>query len=167
MQHILYTIWQIKIQFIRNLIVLLNENAVIYIGDVAFETRKDFEKCKKQCGEHWDNEEIYFVYDEIKKEFTNSEYVMTVWNGENLIGLISAITDGYINVFITYLLVKPEYQKMGLGKIMMNDFMKKFEGFGRWILTTELDKEEYYKKFGFNIDGIAMFNNDWKEDIEG
>lgn len=97
----------------------------------------------------------------------NSEYVMTVWNGENLIGLISAITDGYINVFITYLLVKPEYQKMGLGKIMMNDFMKKFEGFGRRILTTELDKEEYYKKFGFNIDGIAMFNNDWKEDIEG
>ncbi len=49
---------------------------------------------------------------------------------------------------------------------MMNDFMKKFEGFGRRILTTELDKEEYYKKFRFNIDGIAMFNNDWKEDIE-
>ena len=65
------------------------------------------------------------------KAIKNSEYVMTVWSGENLIGLISAITDGYINVFITYLLVNPEYQKMGLGKIMMNDFMKKFEGFGR------------------------------------
>lgn len=26
---------------------------------------------------------------------------------------------------------------------------------------------EYYKKFGFNIDGIAMFNKDWKKDIEG
>lgn len=102
------------------------------------------------------------LYNAIK----NSEYVMTVWNGENLIGLISAITDGYINVFITYLLVNPEYQKMGLGKIMMNDFVKKFEGFGRRILTTELDKEEYYKKFGFNIDGIAMFNKDWKNDID-
>lgn len=67
----------------------------------------------------------------------------------------------------TALLVNPEYQKIGLGKIMMNDFMKKFEGFGRRILTTEFDKEEYYKKFGFNIDGIAMFNKDWKEDIEG
>ena len=103
------------------------------------------------------------LYNAIK----NSEYVMTVWDGENLIGLISAITDGYINVFITYLLVNPEYQKVGLGKIMMNDFMKKFEGFGRRILTTELDKEQYYKKFGFNIDGIAMFNKDWKEDIQG
>ena len=103
------------------------------------------------------------LYNAIK----NSDYVMTVWSGENLIGLISAITDGYINVFITYLLVNPEYQKMGLGKTMMHDFMKKFKGFGRRVLTTELDKEEYYKKFGFNIDGIAMFNKDWKEDLEG
>lgn len=61
---------------------------------------------------------------------------MTVWSGEHLIGLISAITDGYINVFITYLLVNPEYQEMGLGKIMLNDFMKKFEWVGRRILTT-------------------------------
>lgn len=102
------------------------------------------------------------LYNAIK----NSEYVMTVWDNENLVGLISAITDGYINVFITYLLVKPDYQKKGLGKIMMNDFIKKFEGFGRRILTTEIDKEEYYKKFGFNIEGIAMLNKDWKEDIK-
>lgn len=64
-----------KIKFIKELIGFLNENGVIYIGDVAFDTREDLEKCKKQCEEHWDNEEIYFVYDEIKKEFTNSEFV--------------------------------------------------------------------------------------------
>lgn len=64
-----------KIEFIKKLIGLLNENAVIYIGDVAFNTRRDLEKCKEQCGEHWDNEEIYFVYDEIKREFPNSEFI--------------------------------------------------------------------------------------------
>ena len=64
-----------KIKFIKELIGFLNEYGVIYIGDVAFDTREDLEKCKKQCEEHWDNEEIYFVYDEIKKEFTNSEFV--------------------------------------------------------------------------------------------
>ena len=95
----------------------------------------------------------------------NSEYVMTVWNNEDLIGLISAIDDGAINVFITYLLVKPEYQKQGLGKIMMNDFIKKYEGYGRRILTTELDKENYYNKYGFSIEGISMFNKDWKDDL--
>lgn len=95
----------------------------------------------------------------------NSDYVMTVWEDEKLIGLISAISDGYINVFITYLLVHPDYQKRGLGKIMMEDFLKKFDGFGRRILTTELDKENFYQKFGFCIDGISMFNKDWKEDL--
>ncbi len=99
------------------------------------------------------------------KAINNSEYVMSVWNNEELIGLISAISDGAINVFITYLLVKPEYQKSGLGTIMMNDFCKKFEGYGRRILSTEMDKEKFYNRFGFTIDGIVMFNKDWKEDF--
>lgn len=50
--------------------------------------------------------------------------------------------------------------------MMMNDFCKKYEGYGRRILSTELDKEDYYKKFDFTIDGIVMFNKDWKEDFE-
>jgi len=95
----------------------------------------------------------------------NSEYVMSVWNNDELIGLISAISDGAINVFITYLLVKPEYQKRGVGKIMMNDFCKHFKGYGRRILSTELDKEKYYNKFGFIVDGIVMFNKDWENDF--
>lgn len=100
------------------------------------------------------------------KAIKNSEYVMSVWKDNELIGLISAISDGAINVFITYLLVKPEYQKQGLGKAMMNDFCKRFAGYGRRILSTEIDKEQYYNKFGFNIDGIVMFNKDWREDFE-
>lgn len=100
------------------------------------------------------------LYNAIK----NSEYVVSVWLEEELVGLISAISDGAINVFVTYLLVKPKYQKSGLGSIMMNDFCEKFKGYGRRILTTELDKEEFYNKFGFEIDGIAMFNKDWQND---
>jgi ribosomal protein S18 acetylase RimI-like enzyme len=95
----------------------------------------------------------------------NSDYVMSVWDNNELIGLISAISDGAINVFITYLLVKPEYQKQGIGKILLTDFCKKFEGFGRRIVSTEIDKEEFYNKFGFLIDGIVMFNKDWKNDF--
>ena len=95
----------------------------------------------------------------------NSEYIMSVWNNDELIGLISAISDGAINVFITYLLVKPEYQNKGVGKIMMNDFCKHFKGYGRRILSTELDKEKYYNKFGFVVDGIVMFNKDWENDF--
>lgn len=95
----------------------------------------------------------------------NSDYVVSAWCDNSLVGLISAISDGTINVFITYLLVSPEFQKKGIGKILMEDFCKSFEGFGRRILSTEIDKEKYYKKFGFNVEGIVMFNKDWKEDL--
>ena len=96
----------------------------------------------------------------------NSGYVMSAWIEDELIWLISAIDDGAINVFITYLLIKPKYQKQGLGKIMMNDFCKKYDGYGRRILSTEMDKEKYYNKFDFIIDGIVMFNKDWKDDFK-
>lgn len=101
------------------------------------------------------------------KAIKNSSYVISAYNNNELIGLLSAIDDGNINVFLTYLLIKPQYQKLGIGKKMMSDFCNHYKGFGRRILTTELDKEDYYKKFGFSIEGIAMFNKDWRNDING
>lgn len=100
------------------------------------------------------------LYNAIK----NSDLVISVWNDEKLVGLISTISDGYINVFITYLLVSPEFQKQKIGTQLMNKVLEHYKGFGRRILSTELDKEKYYNKFGFNIDGIVMFNKDWSDD---
>ena len=39
------------------------------IGDVAFETRKKLEQCREAAGDEWDDEEIYFVVDELKRAF--------------------------------------------------------------------------------------------------
>ena len=47
----------------------LKENGKIIIGDVAFETRKDLEECKLKAGDTWDNDEIYFVIEELRKDF--------------------------------------------------------------------------------------------------
>ena len=47
----------------------LKENGKIIIGDVAFETRKDLEQCKLKAGDTWDNDEIYFVVEELRKDF--------------------------------------------------------------------------------------------------
>jgi len=35
-----------KVNFIKELIKLLNEKSIIYIGDIAFERRSNLEKCK-------------------------------------------------------------------------------------------------------------------------
>lgn len=46
----------------------LKENGKIIIGDVAFETRKDLEQCKLKAGDTWDDDEIYFVAEELRKD---------------------------------------------------------------------------------------------------
>lgn len=58
-----------KIAFLFELRNYLKENGKIIIGDVAFETRKDLEKCRLSVGNAWDDNEIYFVVEELRKDF--------------------------------------------------------------------------------------------------
>lgn len=58
-----------KISLIETMTDLLNEEGLILIGDVAFANRQDLERCREKAGEEWDDEEIYFVFDELRKTF--------------------------------------------------------------------------------------------------
>ena len=58
-----------KVDFIKGLLPLLNDGGKILIGDVAFNTRAEWEQCRADSGDAWDDDEIYFVFDEIKRYF--------------------------------------------------------------------------------------------------
>ena len=58
-----------KVSFLRDLRDHLNPGGRIFIGDVAFETRSQLEQCRMDAGDEWDDDEIYFVVDELKGEF--------------------------------------------------------------------------------------------------
>lgn len=60
--------------FLLDLRNYLKENGKIIIGDVAFETRKDLEQCKLKAGDTWDNDEIYFVVEELRKDFPDLSF---------------------------------------------------------------------------------------------
>lgn len=55
-----------KVPFLLGLVPLVAPNGGIYIGDVAFETRKELECCRARAGASWDDGEYYFVYEELK-----------------------------------------------------------------------------------------------------
>lgn len=63
-----------KIMFIQSLLRLLKPNGLILIGDVAFLNRQDLEKCRENAGEEWDDEEIYFVFNELRKPFPKMKF---------------------------------------------------------------------------------------------
>ena len=60
-----------KIVFIKDLLTHLNEGGKILIGDVAFETREEFDACMEAAGDEWDDDEFYCVAEELRAEFPN------------------------------------------------------------------------------------------------
>jgi putative AdoMet-dependent methyltransferase len=55
----------LKAEFIKSLLPHLRETGVIIIGDVDFATRDDLKVCEAQNADDWDDEEFYFVFDEL------------------------------------------------------------------------------------------------------
>lgn len=55
-----------KIGFLCTLLPLLKQDGCIFIGDVAFRTRVELAACRNAAGDEWDEDEIYFVYDELQ-----------------------------------------------------------------------------------------------------
>ena len=63
-----------KVEFLHILQDRLNDNGQILIGDVAFETREELNQCRQAAGDEWDDDEIYFVADELRREFPNLSF---------------------------------------------------------------------------------------------
>ena len=55
----------LKVTFIKSLLSYLNQNGVIFVGDIGFSTRDEFNKCKVQNDDDWDDDEYYFIFSEL------------------------------------------------------------------------------------------------------
>ncbi len=66
-----------KVQFLRSLLPLVNDGGCILIGDVAFRDRSALESCRVSCGDSWDDEEFYFVYDELREQLPEMTFEET------------------------------------------------------------------------------------------
>jgi putative AdoMet-dependent methyltransferase len=58
-----------KTKFLTELTKLLAKDGEIIVGDIAFETRDSFEKCRSEYKEIWDDEEFYIIFSEFKDNF--------------------------------------------------------------------------------------------------
>ena len=90
----------------------------------------------------------------------NSATVYTAWDGDILVGLVNAIDDGELTAYIHYLLVNPDYQSGGIGKLLIDRMKEKYARFLYLIIIAEnKNLVGYYEKIGFNVaEGMtAMF----------
>lgn len=79
----------------------------------------------------------------------NSDHVvMAVYNDE-VIGFITALSDGVLSAFITLLEVLPEYQDRGIGYSLMNQIMEEIGDIYMVDLVCDANLSRFYAELGF------------------
>ena len=82
----------------------------------------------------------------------NSSTVLTVWDGEKLIGLTRVLDDTEMLAQVHYVLVHPEYQGKGIAGKMIEYIKEKYKNF-LYIEGMPADKNNvpFYQKHGFSV----------------
>ena len=86
---------------------------------------------------------------ELYNALMNSHTLVTAWDGDKLVGLGNAISDGYLVVYYPHLLVHPEYQGKGIGRKIFAKMQKKYAGFHMQMLVADGEAIGFYKQLGF------------------
>jgi len=89
----------------------------------------------------------------------NFEAVYSAWDGERLVGLISAMDDGVMTAYVHYLLVRPEYQRRGIGKRLVEMVREHYREYLRIVVVAYNAELDFYQSRGFKRaeDASAMF----------
>lgn len=81
-----------------------------------------------------------------------SHSLVTAWDGNKLVGLGNAISDGCL-VYYPHLLVLPDYQGRGIGSRLMRMLLARYAGFHQHMLTADRRAVDFYRKCGFTRAG--------------
>lgn len=86
------------------------------------------------------------------KALMHSSTVLTVWDGEKLIGLARALDDTEMLAQIHYVLVHPDYQGHGIAGKMIEHIKEKYKDF-LYIEGMPENKKNvpFYEKHGFSV----------------
>ena len=94
--------------------------------------------------------------DDLGVAIANSEPVVTVWDGEQLIGFARATSDGIYRATVWDVVIHPEYRGNGLGNklvetVLSHPQMKRVERV--YLMTTH--QQCFYERIGFQINSTT------------
>ena len=89
----------------------------------------------------------------------NSHAVVTAWDGDRLVGLANALSDGVMTAYFHYVLTNPAYQGRGIGKTMMEMMMDHYKDYYTKVLISYPKAIKFYKSLGFQSedDSLPMY----------
>ncbi|GAA4792676.1 GNAT family N-acetyltransferase [Olivibacter ginsenosidimutans] len=91
--------------------------------------------------------------DQLYQALLHSHTLISAWDGDQLLGLGNAISDGYLVVYYPHLLIHPTYQGQGIGQLIMKEMKARYKDFHMQMLTADGRAIEFYQKMGFTKAG--------------
>lgn len=96
-------------------------------------------------------------YQQIEKAINNSIYSISAIVDGEIVGMGRLIGDGARIFYIQDVFIKPEYQRKGIGKLIVEKLLEYIKSHG--VINSNImvglmaakDKEEFYQKLGFRI----------------
>jgi len=83
----------------------------------------------------------------------NSSYVVSAWDGDTLIGLANVLDDGSLTAYIHYMLIRPAFQGMSVGKELLKRITDKYSDYINILLVAYNECIGFYEKCGFEKGG--------------
>lgn len=91
--------------------------------------------------------------DQLMAALLNSHSRVTARINGKLVGIGNAISDGYLVVYYSHMLVHPDHQRQGIGKQMMQAMKDQYSGFHQQMLAADATAINFYKSLGFSRAG--------------
>ena len=117
---------------------------------------KDYQLLHKAVGWELSNDRV------VRSSLRNSHMVLSLYDEGKIIGMVRLVSDKATHGMITDMIVLPEKQGKGYGKLLLTELTKKIQEFvnskDQFLLelVPAKGKEEFYKKCGFNVDDTAL-----------
>jgi GNAT superfamily N-acetyltransferase len=90
---------------------------------------------------------------QLERALANSDCVVSAWHGERLVGLGNAISDGHLVVYYPHMLVRPDYQRRGVGQRIVQKLVERYRGMHQQVLMADGDAIAFYERCGFTRAG--------------
>jgi GNAT superfamily N-acetyltransferase len=91
--------------------------------------------------------------DQLMAALSGSHALVTAWQGQRLVGLGNALSDGHLVVYFPHLLVHADLHRRGIGGAILRCLVARYQGFHQQVLIADPGTGSFYERAGFRRAG--------------
>ncbi len=98
----------------------------------------------------WSN--YYEKPEMLRQAYAHSLCILGAYVNHLLVGTVRAVGDGHSILYIQDIIVLPDYQRQGIGSLLLKAVLEKYDNVYQKVLLTENqpDTVKFYKSIGFH-----------------